>query len=255
MGGACIQNVLLEDSYICGKDSVGGIVGYMYDSTVDSCVSHAYVKGTNTDASDSRAGGIAGDMKGGIVTNCVNYGVVVNKGNHTGGIVGHNQGKGYVMNCANFATVTGVSCVGGIVGQNKEEGSYVLNSYNAGTVKGTDKYVGAVIGRNYEDKGTVHQAYYLKGSATCNGQSRNASGTKTGSDNDGSTKNLSAAYFTAPDSALSRDADCGSKDLITALNNWVTWWNDKQCNAYWVIGENGYPLPAGAVNTAKGTKR
>lgn len=255
MGGACIQNVLLEDSYICGKDSVGGIVGYMYDSTVDSCVSHAYVKGTNTDASDSRAGGIAGDMQGGIVTNCVNYGVVVNKGNHTGGIVGHNQGKGYVMNCANFATVTGVSCVGGIVGQNKEKGSYVLNSYNAGTVKGTIYYVGAVVGRNYEDDGTVHQAYYLNGSATCNGQSRNASGNKNGSDNDGSTKHLSAAYFTAPDSALSRDADCGSKDLITALNNWVTWWNDKQCNAYWEIGENGYPLPAGAVNTAQGTKR
>ncbi|MDD6035060.1 MAG: InlB B-repeat-containing protein [Lachnospiraceae bacterium] len=252
--GATIKNLELRDSYIKGSLSVGAIVGYMINSRLDSCVSHAYVKATSRDADSSCAGGMVGYNDGSIVTNCVNYGVVVNAGNHTAGIVGYNA-AGYVMNCASFASVTGSSDVGGIVGHNLDGSCWILNCYNAGTVKGTGSYVGAVVGRNREDKGAAHQLYYLAGSATCNGENRNASGTRNGSDDDGNTKNLSAASFTSPTGRLSRDADCGDEDLITALNNWVEWWNDKQCAAYWVCGEDGYPLPTGMVNTNIGSMR
>ena len=159
------------------------------------------------------------------------------------------------MNSANFGSVTCKSCVGGIAGQNEKKG-WVLNCYTVGTVNGTVSYTGAVVGRNRDDDGATHQIYYLKNSASCKGAYVNASGNKTGSMNDGDTKhNLSAAYFTSPTSTLSRDADCGSENLISALNNWVKWWNDNQCNAVWQEGEDGYPLPTSEVNTEQGTKR
>ena len=255
VSGAKICNLTLSDSYIQGSEMVGSIVGCLFTGRVDSCVSHARVKGTSTNADNSCTGGIVGYNDAGIVVNNVYYGAVSGAGNHTGGIVGYNIYGGKVMNSANFGSVTGVSVVGGVVGQSKGDECYVLNCYNVGTVKGTNKYVGAVIGRNYKNQGAVHQVYYLKGSATCNGADRNASGTEKGSDDDGKTDNLSAASFTSPASALSRNADCGDTNLITALNNWVEWWNDDQCSAKWESGKDGYPLPTGPVNTKKGTKQ
>lgn len=122
--------------------------------------------------------------------------------------------------------------------------------------KGTNMYVGAVVGRNVSDKGAVHQCYYLKGSATCNGDERNASGTTNGSMYDGDTENNNdCASFTDPLLTLSRDAGCGDGNLINALNTWVEWWNDGNCNAEWVEGFDGYPMPNGEINTNKGTKQ
>ena len=279
-----IKKLTLSDSYISGNLNTGGFVGAMGNgSNVINCVNEATVNGlNNTDESNGtggiagyifggnskisfcenrgrvdgkyQTGGIAGIISTGNVVNNVNRGPVKGTNNHTGGILGYIS-SGYVMNSANFGSVTGTSCVGGIAGQNEKKG-WVLNCYTVGTVNGTVSYTGAVVGRNRDDDGATHQIYYLKNSASCKGAYVNASGNKTGSMNDGDTKhNLSAAYFTSPTSTLSRDADCGSENLISALNNWVKWWNDNQCNAVWQEGEDGYPLPTGEVNTEQGTKR
>lgn len=127
----------------------------------------------------------------------------------------------------------------------------VLNCYNVGTVRGND-YVGAIAGGRNTTEDAIHQCYYLKDCA------RNSKGyvKAVGISGTGSTDkqdNLQIAYFTAPTGILTGNGGCGSENLITALNNWVNWWNDHQCSAEWKEGSDGYPLPTGSINTKKGT--
>lgn len=275
-----IKNLTISESYICGSAKVGAIVGWIRGS-VTNCVNNSTVVGRCSHKYDGGTGGIAGESEGyselrisgcvnngrvdgvcqtggivgalndNIAVNNVNNGTVKGTDNHTGGIVGYVDNAN-VMNSVNNGSVTGVNCVGGVVGQNEEKG-YVLNCYTTGTVKGTGVYIGAVVGRNYK-KCTVHQCYYLYNSASCNGSYRNAVGTEKGSLEDGKD-GTSTAYFTSATSSLSRNADCGNANLLSALNNWVEWWNDYNCNAVWTAGEDGYPLPNGNINTKTGTKQ
>jgi uncharacterized repeat protein (TIGR02543 family) len=275
--GATIRNVRFEESYIKGLNSVGGIVGYADSgtfiqncsngativgsyavggiagyqggaATIDNCVNYGSISGeTNT-------GGIAGyssTAKNNMnIMNCVNYGSVTGLATgkdqyHTGGISGF-QSTGILLNSANFGSVTGVAAVGGVIGQNDGKNAQVLNSFTVGTVKGTGNYVGAVVGRNEGDDGDIFQSYYLAGSATRNGASRNAAGTEKGSLADGA-KGTQTASFTSPEAALSRDCGYGATNLKNALNRWVTDapQGSGQGASEWVSNANGYPVPAG----------
>lgn len=247
-----IKNVLLDHSYIRGTRYVGGIVGYMLKGRVDNCVNYARVIGTSTNSDYASTGGIIGysadDAKDRIVAvNCVNYGSVQGSGNHTGGIVGYLY-SGEVRNSANYGRVSGVSCVGGIVGEAYRKTAKAYNNFNIGAVRGTGNFIGAAVGRINGNDGDADQCYYLWGSAKCNGSNRNAIGTdtKAGSLDDGA-KGFNNAYFTAPNSYLSRtcESGAGNDKLMGALNRWV-----KRCNentstyAGWVEGgPEGYPVP------------
>lgn len=251
---ATVQGVGSDGSY-----GTGGIAGEARASRIHGCVNEGRIIGDYQTAgivgnlySDSRIPGVT-RVPAYIpnIANCINYGPVTGTNNHTGGIAGLN-GLGSVFNSANFGSVTGVSCVGGVAGQNADDSNCkLINCYTTGAVKGTGNYVGAVIGRNYKDGGFVGGCYYLYRSAICNGAYRNAAGTSTGSLSDGD-KGTDTAYFTSPTSALSREVINGNTNLITALNNWVTIWNDGQCSAEWIAGKDGYPLPVGEINTNKG---
>lgn len=289
---AAIQNVTLEDSYVTGSSIVGGIVGYAYTDNQRSVISNCVVEKTvtvyGTSSGDSYTGGIAGaclneytltgcknwgtvyggSKVGGIVgacddaiiiTNCVNYGPIHGTGSYIGGITGYTYDECNVLNSANFGSVTGNDCVGGIVGKTerkatgKQYPNNVLNCYNVGTVYGST-YVGAIVGGRHTTNDAVHQCYYLQGCAkNSNGTVCKAVGINgTGSTDSGD--NLQIAYFSEARGSLIGNGGCGTDNLITALNNWVSWWNDKQCNARWVEGSDGYPLPTGKINTNKGSK-
>lgn len=126
-------------------------------------------------------------------------------------------------------------------------------SHNVGTVYG-NTYIGAIVGGRNTTDDAVHQCYYLQGCA------KNSNGTvckAVGINSTGSTdseNNLQIATFTSYSGSLIGNGGCGNENLITALNNWVEWWNDKQCSAKWEEGPDGYPLPTGKINTASGTK-
>ena len=129
----------------------------------------------------------------------------------------------------------------------------MLNCYNVGTVYGIT-YVGAIVGGRHTTHDAVHQCYYLQGSATNQYGAVNAVGIN-GTGSTDSQENLQIAYFTSYSSRLFGNGGCGNENLITALNNWVEWWNDKQCSAKWQAGSDGYPLPTGSINTNKGSKQ
>ena len=239
--GALIENILLDHSYIYGGGKVGGIAGYANETaSFNNCVNSAQVF-----SRDSRVGGIVGECDGGNVSvnNCVNYGFISGGNEETGGIVGY-VNKSQLRNNANYGKVWGgTRDTGGIVGQNDKNGGATYNSFNVGRVIGTKEYTGAIIGRNEKDKGSVRQVYYLYSSATGNGGHRNAAGNSKGSDDD-DHKHVEAAYFTSPNSRLSRSCEgYGTTNLITVLNAYVQ--KNKSLGVVeWIAeGWGGYPIP------------
>lgn len=247
-----IKNIVLEDSVISTLGNVGGIAGYAQDSvTISNCANYAWVH-VNQPSDSYSVGGILGfsASQATTVKNCVNYGTVSTGSNHAGGIVGYVD-SGTVSNNANYGPVSGASCVGGIVGENYSKRARVHNSFNVGEVRGTANYVGAVVGRNNGDDGEVYQCYYLQGSATCNGAARTATGTKDGAEADNG-KHVEAAYFTSPDSGLSRDCQDGKDSLIGALNHWAARVDNGNYAASWTPdGPGGYPVPEGSYQSVR----
>ena len=155
-----VKNVGVVDSYFCGKERVGGVVGSSNtSSTVQNCYNTGIVSG------NANVGGVVGYNYEGTVQNCYNMGAVRSDGT-AGGVVGLNWG-GLVTNCHNTGAVKGGDETGGVVG-------YMISSsvelcYNTGTVNGK-KYVGGIFGsgsggnaKNCYNTGMVSGSTYVGG--------------------------------------------------------------------------------------------
>ena len=271
-----VENIVLEDAYISGKYSVGGIVGtatgettvsgnslyataYLsslleeigYDLTVvDNCVSYAQVE-AGTDGDDaSEAGGIAGYVSGARIYNCVNYGPVSASHMRVAGIVGYLL-SGYVENCANFGDVTGHSRIGGIVGTSESSG-HTYNCYNMGKVSSTQSndYIGAICGRNVDDDGYVQFCYYLAGCATGkNGKTRAALGNDGGSVEDGKKSYYCSSFKSMTSTMASSASDYAGMTLLDALNEYAVA-HSSYCEGWMDNGPDGWPIPEGLPTSA-----
>ncbi len=146
--------------YVKGNTYVGGIAGAASDMSVVDCFNGGLVSGYGTST-----GGIAGmlevETKSNRITDCRNYGKIINSSQGTttavGGIAGSIKaktiGEGLVSptveNCFNDADITGYhNFVGGIVGACN--GGRVLSCANSGKVMSrSGVYVGGIAGSNY----------------------------------------------------------------------------------------------------------
>lgn len=113
-GGADIYNVGIVNSYIEGKNCVGGILGRNNNSgvNVQRCFSEATVIG------NEGVGGIEGSTYGGKIINCYNAGSVIGS-KFVGSIRGRNtNSSGAMDNCFNVGEVIGrgTDNIGGIRG-------------------------------------------------------------------------------------------------------------------------------------------
>lgn len=152
---AKVSNLILADSYVCGRESTGGIVG-LCKGEVRGCESYARV---HAEGPTHQSGGIVGALwDDGLVSQCVNHGYVTGATVYnpydevwncsTGGIVGNVYAR--VDSCLNKGKVMsfGWGTVGGITGTTQD--SYVSNSINEGTVSSdTNAYIGGIVGSNY----------------------------------------------------------------------------------------------------------
>ena len=120
---------------------------------------------------------------------------------YVGGICGYNH-SGNIENCFNSSTVIGSRIVGGICGYHYY--GLLVSCYNIGTVKGSSSSVGSICG---EAEKTIENCYYLSGSATYNGTTRNGIGGTT--DVYGKTMVATAEQF-------------ASGEVAYLLNNGVT---------------------------------
>lgn len=102
-----VKDVTLADSYVSGKDYVGGICGYNNGGTLQGCRNTGKVSG------NIEVGGVCGWNYIGIVQESYNIGEVSSK-NYVGGVCG--LGNGTVKGCYNIGKVTGESKVGGVCG-------------------------------------------------------------------------------------------------------------------------------------------
>ena len=135
------RNLSVLDSYMRGKDCIGGICGYNDGGTIQNCYSAATVCG------DSYIGGICGRSEGdSIIENCYNTGYVYGATRSIGGICGDNSAT--LQGCYNVGNVNGKFYVGGIVGESFGSGNtiWIKDCYNRGNVIGDTKDIGGIGG-------------------------------------------------------------------------------------------------------------
>jgi len=154
--GANISNLILKDCNVTTSDTLsawdtqeasrtntaGILTGFISGATIDNVT---VVNSTvNT---DHAAGGLAGIMSSGSVTNCSTSGSVTGAC-FTGGLIGQIQGGGIDI-CNSSATVQGDNYVGGLVGESLTSGHPIVSrSYATGDVSGINE-VGGLMGRNH----------------------------------------------------------------------------------------------------------
>ena len=102
-----IKNVGIEGCDVKGFYKIGGLVGWSYGGTIESCYSTGDVSG------HSDVGGLAG-YSCGTIESCYSTGDV-SGGNRVGGLVG--QSSDTIESCYSTGNVSGDSEVGGLIGE------------------------------------------------------------------------------------------------------------------------------------------
>lgn len=161
-----IENVSISGK-ITGSANIGGIVGASY-GTIRNCGSDVDIE-----ASDQRIGGIVGVLYDGSIEGCVNTGEVSSTFNsisladtpaQLGGIAGSCAGK--ITASYNAGTVSSAQKkwggVGGLAGTVAASGS-LTNAYNTGNINCTTASadVGAVVGQSAAGISAIDKVYYL----------------------------------------------------------------------------------------------
>ncbi|MFR9556982.1 MAG: fimbrillin family protein [Rikenellaceae bacterium] len=123
-------------------DSIGGVIGTVYTSTVSDCYSKVSVYGTRG------TGGVVGSVySNSTISRCYNTESVTGTGAYVGGVIGFSFSSS-INNCYNTAAVVGGgSHNGGVVGYNNR--STISYCYNTGNVEGS--YKGGVVGYDYHE--------------------------------------------------------------------------------------------------------
>ena len=147
-----IKGIIIgSNSSITGGSHIGGISGFMVESTVQNCGNN----GAITSTGDS-TGGIIGYMENSNLERCYNKADITSS-DTTGGIVGYTwigqNGEYYLKNSYNEGTVTGKNSTGGITGcidtsDNNSIDAKISSCYNKGIIIGTEKgRIGGITGR------------------------------------------------------------------------------------------------------------
>ncbi len=107
-----IKNLGVVNFNIAGKANLGGLAGYINNSTIKQCYTTGNIKG------DGSVGGLMGmSAEGSTTENCYTNVNVTGTGAGIGGLAGKNEAS-KILNCYTIGSVTSKgSCVGGIVGE------------------------------------------------------------------------------------------------------------------------------------------
>jgi hypothetical protein len=148
--GAVIKNIGVEipnGKTVKGNDHVGGIVGYVADSTITNSYAIGDVSGFQN------VGGIAGGVSSGSsITNSYAAGNISGS-QYVGGIAGYVSGD--ITNSYATGNILGNEHVGGIAGE-ASSGSSITNSYSTGDVSGTNS-IGGIVG--YVNNSSITNSY------------------------------------------------------------------------------------------------
>ena len=103
IGGCCIKNVGVVDSYFKGEGNVGGVCGYQEYGMIENCYSSGNVVCAVGTGWYVYVGGVCGQQSYGVIKNCHNYGSVVcttEQNAKVGGVCGQQfSGNSNIENC------------------------------------------------------------------------------------------------------------------------------------------------------------
>lgn len=142
--------------------SVGGIVAENF-GTIINCVNEGNIKGN--DVGGNCAGGIVGQIYEGSIESCYNTGSVEGN-NNCGGIAGSASPMSLdnvtIKNCYNTGKIsTSDNYAGGIAGFSSGSKTSIINCYSNGLVSGSNR--SGIVGRNSNTE--IANCYYLEGTA------------------------------------------------------------------------------------------
>ena len=180
----CINSGSVKNVRICSglvKTSgscAGGIVGDLYNSTMENCTASVNVSGSGN------VGGLAGNISGSTVSNCHFLSGEIVGYDYVGGIVGHVQtsNKSTVKDCSANASVKGSECVGGLCGWFGNGDHEFSNCTMKGSVTVTKNSCGGLVGSLYDSKGTFISCKF-EGSIKKDGDNVSNTGIAIGADN------------------------------------------------------------------------
>ncbi len=135
VANSCSSVATITSDY--DSSSVGGLIGYAYNSYTAGCDADGNVSGKE------EIGGLIGCILYGSVWDC-QAATVVQGRSGTGGLIGSLKDSLLVRNCHAAGAVTGAGSTGGLIGQT--ENSYVFESTAEGHVIGTSN-TGGLIGQ------------------------------------------------------------------------------------------------------------
>ena len=128
---------------VVGESTVGGIVGYISCVYLSNCTNYG-----NVWATGNNVGGISGSYSAYELKNCINEGNVYSTGNYIGGITGGSASIYSISSCTNKGNVSGNKYVAGICPSARDVG--IWSCGNTGNITGTE-YVGGLLGYNAND--------------------------------------------------------------------------------------------------------
>ena len=180
----CINSGSVKNVRICSglvKTSgscAGGIVGDLYNSTMENCTASVNVSGSGN------VGGLAGNISGSTVSDCHFLSGEIVGDSYVGGIVGHvqNSDKSTVKDCSANASVKGSECVGGLCGWFGNGDHEFSNCTMKGSVTVTKNSCGGLVGSLYDSKGTFISCKF-EGSIKKDGDNVSNTGIAIGADN------------------------------------------------------------------------
>ena len=145
-----VNGCTVRDSYVKGKDYVGGVIGYLESSgEILFCENRSPVTG------EKNVGGVVGYADSARLFNeCANEGKVVGT-EYVGGVIGYASYEvETIVNCENSGFISGEEYVGGLLGWG---GETIQGCTNTGDISGT-RYVGGVVGDNYNTSNILNCA-------------------------------------------------------------------------------------------------
>ncbi len=143
--GGKICNLSLINSYIVGKDFVGGLAGSAQQYLFFNCSFNGTISG------DNYVGGLLGQNAGGTIYSCNSRGCVSGE-SYIGGLVGNNYG--YISNSSSTGKVIGEFSVGGLVGDCMGR---IENCFSICNITG-EREIGGLVG-SY-DPASIFNSFY-----------------------------------------------------------------------------------------------
>ena len=174
-----VKNVRICSGLVKTSGScAGGIVGDLYNSTMENCTASVNVSGSGN------VGGLAGNISGSTVSDCHFLSGEIVGDIYVGGIVGHvqNSDKSTVKDCSANASVKGSACVGGLCGRFGNGDHEFSNCTMKGSVTVTKNSCGGLVGSLYDSKGTFISCKF-EGSIKKDGDNVSNTGIAIGADN------------------------------------------------------------------------